>query len=140
MITSAGLFSSIRASRLLSTDPDLGLDLDNSSSLKQFYDLVLAVLQLVAATVLSHGAQNKQTVEQARSFLQEHRLLMVGILKRESKVVKYGQDPKSAGEARDLEGILEELVEVYTVLIVATGYLEVKCFLSFVCPLLTGVV
>ena len=134
MITSAGLFSSIRASRLLSTDPDLGLDLDNSSSLKQFYELVLAVLQLVAATVLSHGAQNKQTTDQARSFLREHRALMVGILKRESKVVKYAQDAAgNAGDARDLEGVLEELVEVYTVLIVATGYLEVCGFALIVC-------
>ena len=123
---SAGLLPSLRASGLFATDPDLGLDIDEPASLKTFYELVLAVLRIIAAVVLSRGAQNKQTIEAVRDFLAEYRLLMVGILKRESKVVAY---EKRVGEG-DLEGVLGELGEVIVVLVAATGFMEVSFLFS----------
>lgn len=53
---------------------------------------------------------------------------MIGAMKRQSKIVKYTLEHRKGDDAGGLEIVLEELVEVYMVVIAATGFLEVSFF------------
>jgi nuclear pore complex protein Nup205 len=97
--------------------------MENPDALSNFFDLMLSVLRIVNAVVLSRGHQNDQTVKQARDFLLENRLSMVSVFKRYGRV--GGLDVGGNGKID-----LEELVEGFTLLISATGFLEVSLVLS----------
>jgi len=113
-ILNAGLFQSIRDSQLFSADPDIGLEMDNPTALAEFFSLMLAVLSIINAVVLARG-QNDQTVKLARDFLNENRLSMVSVFKRHASVGGLKIDGKID---------LGDLVDCYTLLISATGFLE----------------
>ena len=91
--------------------------MENPNALSNFFDLMLSVLRIINSVVLARGHQNDQTVKLARDFLAENRLSMVSVFKRFAGV--GGLD---VGGKIDLE----ELVEGFTLLISATGFLEVS--------------
>ena len=92
--------------------------MDNPEAMERYYELLLSVLKIIASVVLSRGAQNDETIEQARTFLMENRPTVVTIFKRQASI----------GSSRD--GIsgkdLQELVEFFVLLISVTGFLEVS--------------
>ncbi|OCL14310.1 hypothetical protein AOQ84DRAFT_42231 [Glonium stellatum] len=113
-VLNAGLFQSVRESQIFSADPDIGLEFENPNALKRYFDLMLSVLRVINSAILSRGPQNDQTVFQAREFLKENRNSMVSIFKRYIKV----------GGLQDIEADLGELVDCFTLLVSATGFLE----------------
>ncbi|KAF1969473.1 hypothetical protein BU23DRAFT_539607 [Bimuria novae-zelandiae CBS 107.79] len=117
-VLNAGLFPSIRDSRIFDVDPDIGLEFDDSNALKKYYELMLAVLRVINAAVLARGRNNEQTVYVAREFLKESRHSMVAIFKRSVNVGAGG------GQDGVLVQDLSELVDCFTVLVEATGFLE----------------
>ncbi|KAI9801155.1 MAG: hypothetical protein M1825_003429 [Sarcosagium campestre] len=114
-VLSSGLFQSIRESHLFSADPDIGIDMDDPHALRKYYELLLWVTRIVSSTVLSRGAQNQQTIDQAKYFLAENRQLMVTVFKSQAKV---GSHDTLTG------GVLEGLEEQLLVLVRATNFLE----------------
>ncbi|KAF2797349.1 hypothetical protein K505DRAFT_235707 [Melanomma pulvis-pyrius CBS 109.77] len=117
-VLNAGLFPSIRESRIFDVDPDIGLEFDNPNALKKYYELMLAVLRVINAAVIARGRQNDQTIFQAREFLKENRHSMVAIFKRSVNVgVGATQDMGAAGD-------LSDLVDCFTVLVDITGFLQ----------------
>jgi nuclear pore complex protein Nup205 len=118
-VLNAGLFPSIRDSRIFDVDPDIGLEFDNPNALKKYYELMLAVLRVINAAVIARGRQNDQTIFQAREFLKENRHSMVAIFKR-SVNVGVGST-QVLGDAEDLG----DLVDCFTVLVEITGFLQV---------------
>ncbi|KAF2104008.1 hypothetical protein NA57DRAFT_70220 [Rhizodiscina lignyota] len=114
-IFNAGLFNSARDSLLFSIDPDIGLEFESPEALKRFFDLMLGLLRVINAVVLSKGPQSEQTMRQARDFLRDIRPSVVGVFKRNAKI---GTGKVDAGED------LTDLVDNFTVLISAVGFLE----------------
>lgn len=118
MLLNAGFLTTVRDSRLFSTDPDIGLDIDNPLALREFYRLLSAVLRVITAlVVVARGAGNLSMVEQAKSFLKENRFSMMAVFKRVSNVQKTAGPPEE--EARSVAGEFEKLICV-------CGFLEVS--------------
>jgi nuclear pore complex protein Nup205 len=93
---------------------NLCLDIDNPEALKKFFDLMLSILRIINSIILKY--QTDQTKQIAQEFLTAYRPSVVGILKRFAGV----------GGVEFNESIdLSDLVDNLTVLISATGYLEV---------------
>ena len=101
-------------------------EFDSFEALKKYYNLVLAITRVITAVVLSRGLQNEQTVAQARSFLTEHRPLVVAIFKRQARV--------GAITFEDMGVSVSELVELFVLLISITGFLDVSSILAILCP------
>lgn len=120
-ILEAGLFSSIRDSQLFAADPDIGLDVDNAEALENFYRLLTAMVRIIISVVVTKGPRNKHVLAQGRNFLVENRTCMQGVFKAATRSDKL---PVSGREA------LEELVDVFMVLIHTTGFLEVSSYHS----------
>jgi len=118
LVLNSGFFSAVSDSRLFSTDPDIGLDIDNPAALKQFYRLLSAVLRIITAIVVTRGASNAATLQQARSFLQENRFGMQAVFKRISAVQKTSGPPET-------EAV--EVADEFGRLMLVTGFLEVSC-------------
>ncbi|KAJ9665719.1 hypothetical protein H2201_004203 [Coniosporium apollinis] len=114
-VLNASLFQSVQDSQIFSTDPDIGFEIEDPAALKKFFELMLSVLRVIVAVVISRGAQNSQTMHQARQFLKDTRASIVAIFKRHAKV---------GGIAVEGVGDLSELVDAFTLLISATGFLE----------------
>lgn len=129
----AGLFSAVRGSGLFSVDPDIGvgescyistswdrltpIEIDNPEALAKYYRLLLSIARVLTSVVLSRGAQNEQTIDSAKTFLTENRPLLVATFKRQAKI---------GGVSFDDAGIdIEELVELFMLLIVMTKFLDV---------------
>ena len=121
----AGLFASIRASALFSTDPDIGLDVDNPAALKIFFELMLAVLKIIAAVLMARGVENEQMKGTVREFLSENRASLVAVFKRNAKI-GWRNGVKATAEEDAMSGVLSECVDMYSLLISATGWLEVS--------------
>lgn len=93
-------------------------EIDNTEALDKYYNLLLSVTRIITSVVLSRGSQNEQTMNQARSFLAENRPLVVAMFKRQAKV-----------GAVTIESVglrVEELVELFVLLITVTGFLDVR--------------
>ncbi len=120
MLVNAGFFAAVRGSDLFSVDPDLGIEIDNPQALAQYYRLLLAVTRIITSVTLSKGAQNETIIAQARGFLLENRALLVAVFKRDAKIGGVSFDDKGGSG-----GSVEELVELFGVLIEMTGFLEV---------------
>lgn len=114
-ILRAGMFSAVRDSRIFDLDPDIGLDIESPEALKRYFELMEAVLRIIVAVVLARGQQHEATVQLARRFLEESRGTVVGVFKRARGI-----------GGRDAEVDVEGLVDGFTVLIAATGFLEVS--------------
>ena len=117
LVLNSGLFACIRESGIFSADPDIGLDFDDPSALSRFYKLMLAILHVTNAVVMSQSSENEQTIHQARAFLHEYRSSMMSIFKRNAGIGARGQE---------YSGVLNDLVDNYTALIVATDFMEVS--------------
>ena len=124
-IQNAGFFSAIHTSGLFSVDPDFGLELDNPDALPKYYELLLAVLRIIAAIVLSRGAQNEATIAAARGFLIENRSTMVGLFKRQAMVGALHETRRGVDNDTEAEADLNELVDFYVLLISMTEFTEV---------------
>jgi nuclear pore complex protein Nup205 len=89
---------------------------DNPQALTKYYELLLAMLKVIVAIVLSQGQQNEQTISQARHFLEEYRSSIVSIFKRSAGIGSVGKNNRD---------VLEALVDNFTILISAAGFLDV---------------
>lgn len=119
LVLSSGFFAAVNESQLFSTDPDIGLDIDNPTALHHFYRLLGSVLRVIVAVVAARGPANASTVQQAKKFLSQNRFSMQAVFKRASRA------PHMRGELEkreDAEGVAEEFAR----LIVLTGFLEVR--------------
>lgn len=92
-------------------------DIDNPDALRKYYDLLDSVLRVIVTATFSRGLHNEQIIDQARSFLAEHRHSMVGIFKRFAKI--------GGTDAADHHEALTSIAKSYTALVAATDYLEV---------------
>ncbi|KAF2767687.1 hypothetical protein EJ03DRAFT_344430 [Teratosphaeria nubilosa] len=117
LVLASGLFDAIRDSRLCSTDPDIGLDIDNPVALKQFYNLLSAVLRVIVAVVVSRGPSNAMVLQQAKTFLSENRFSMQAVFKRTSALQKTSGPP-------EIEAV--EVAEEFSKLMLVTGFLECR--------------
>ncbi|KAI5289179.1 hypothetical protein KEM55_008880, partial [Ascosphaera atra] len=102
----AGLFQAVEDSQLFGVDPDIGIEMDSPSALRDHHTLLLAILRVIVATVFSRGAHNQQVRQLTRTFLLANRPCIINIFKRFSKVGPTKDDPKNAE-------VLEELVKSY---------------------------
>lgn len=93
-------------------------EIDNSEALAKYYRLLLSLARVITAVVLSRGSQNEQTIESAKAFLTENRPLVVATFKRQARI---------GGVSFDDAGVdIEELVELFILLIVMTEFLDVS--------------
>ncbi|KAK4539974.1 hypothetical protein LTR36_009944 [Oleoguttula mirabilis] len=115
LVLDSGFFAAITDSRLFSTDPDIGLDIDNPVALREFYKLLSAVLRVITAIVVARGPSNAATLQQAKTFLQQNRFSMQAVFKRTSAVQKTSGPPET--EAMDVATEFSKLMLV-------TGFLE----------------
>ena len=117
-LLNAGLFAAVRASGLFSVDPDLGIEINNTEALSKYYKLLLAITKVLVSTVISRGPQNEQALSLTRDFLTGNRPIIVAVFKREAKI---------GGVSFDDAGIsIEELVELFILLIARSDFLEVS--------------
>ena len=117
LILNSGFFAVVADSRLFSTDPDIGLDIDNPVALREFYKILSAVLRVITAVVIARGPNNAAVLQQAKSFLQQNRFSMQAVFKRTSAVQKTAGPPE------------EEAVDVadeFSKLLFVTGFLDVS--------------
>ena len=96
----------------------MALEINNSEALAKYYKLLLYITRIVTSAVLTCGSHNQQTIERGRKFLTENRPLVVSTFKRQAKI---------GGVSFDDAGIrIDELVELFILLISATDFLEVS--------------
>lgn len=119
LVLNSGFFAAVNESQLFSTDPDIGLDIDNPTALHHFYRLLSAVLRVIVAVVAARGPSNASTVQQAKAFLTQNRFSMQAVFKRASRM---SQMRGALEQQEDAEGVAEEFAR----LIVLTGFLEVS--------------
>ena len=93
-------------------------EIDNPDALAKYYRLLLSIARVITSVVLSRGPQNELTIESAKVFLIENRPLVVSMFKRQARI---------GGVSFDDAGIdIEELVELFILLIAMTGFLDVR--------------
>ncbi|KAK8249215.1 nucleoporin Nup186/Nup192/Nup205 [Phyllosticta capitalensis] len=122
-IFNAGLFNSVRDSKIFSTDPDFGFEIDNANALSKFFDLMLSVLRVINSVLVTRGPQNEACRETGRQFIVENRPSIVAIFKRQAGVGGYGGVAKGK-EAEAMQAQLDELADNLCVLIHVTGFVE----------------
>lgn len=117
LILNSSFFSAVEESRLFSTDPDIGLDIDNPSALREFYRLLAAILRVIVAIVTKRGVGDGATLQTAMRFLADNRFSISAVFKR---VIRLDETRKVAEpEAFEVASELERLMLV-------TGFLEVS--------------
>lgn len=94
------------------------IEMDNPEALGKYYHLILSITRVICSVVLSRGLQNKQTLDQAKSFLMENRALVVAIFKRQAGVGAVTFE----GMGVNMDGI----AELFVLLITITGFLDVR--------------
>jgi nuclear pore complex protein Nup205 len=117
LVLNSGFFDAIRDSRLFSTDPDIGLDIDNPAALKQFYMLLSAVLRVIISIMICRGPSNAAILEQGKAFLRENRFSMQAVFKRTSAVQKTSGPP---------EWEAMQVAQEFGKLLLVTGFTEVN--------------
>lgn len=117
LVLNSGFFAATADSRLFSTDPDIGLDIDNPVALREFYKLLSAVLRVVTAAVIARGPGNATVLQSAKSFLQQNRFSMQAVFKRTSAVQKTAGPPEK-------EAV--QVADEFSKLLLVTGFLEVS--------------
>ena len=103
----SGFFAAIEQSRLTTTDPDIGLDVDNPAALDEFYRILADILRVVTAIVVVKGP-----AQHSSKFLQQSRFSMIAVLKR----VSQGTGSLEA----------KAVADEYAKLLLVTDYLEVS--------------
>ena len=117
LVLNSGFFAAVAESKLFSTDPDIGLDIDNPVALREFYRLLSAVLRVVTAAVIARGASNTTVLQHAKTFLQENRFSMQAVFKRTSALQKTAGPPEK--EAM-------QVADEFSKLLLVTGFLDVS--------------
>lgn len=93
------------------------LEIDNPEALAKYYRLILSIARVITSVVISRGSQNEQTIESAKVFLTENRPLVVSVFKQQARI---------GGVSFEDAGVdIEELVELFMLLIAMTGFLDV---------------
>jgi nuclear pore complex protein Nup205 len=93
-------------------------DVDNSTALQKYYELLSSVLRLLVSVFLSRGQQNQQSQYQMRAFLKENRLNTVGAFKRYRGI--GGQVAATSRTA------LEDVVKSYIALMAMADFVQVS--------------
>lgn len=94
------------------------IEIDNPEALSKYYRLLLSIARVITSVVLSRGPQNDQTIEDAKGFLMENRPLVVSMFKRQARI---------GGVSFDDAGVdIDELVELFVLLIAVTDFLDVS--------------
>lgn len=92
-------------------------EIDNADALANYYRLLLFITRLIVSVVLSRGPQNDQAIQSSRVFVADNRALVVATFKRQAKI---------GGVSFDDAGVnIDELVELFTLLISMTDFLNV---------------
>lgn len=78
---------------------------------------MLSILRIINAVVVTKGPQNDQVMAQAKQFLKENRHTIVAIFKRNAKIGGLQVDPGAN---------LNSLVDNFTLLISASGFIDVS--------------
>ncbi|KAI2630504.1 nucleoporin Nup186/Nup192/Nup205 [Xylaria nigripes] len=114
----ANVFRTVDQSRLFAVDPELHVESSDSKALEKHYHLLVKVARILGVAIVSRGSHN---VLQGRRFLADHRLLVMHVLKSSAGI--------GAG-AGNMDAMLSqrihELAEAIMVMIMATGFLEVR--------------
>lgn len=84
------IFSTLDSCHFLKIDPDVGIGGINAVS--TFYEILIPVFQVVAAILLSMGAENQPVIDRVGQFVDLHQQLFVSVLKKE--VVQGANDSK----------------------------------------------
>ncbi|KAF1837783.1 hypothetical protein BDW02DRAFT_627713 [Decorospora gaudefroyi] len=121
-VLNAGLFPAVHDSHLFAIDPDIGLEFDDPNAMHKYYELMLALLRVIIAAVVARGAQNDQTLFQAREFLKRNRQSMVAVFKSSVNVGVGGGG--GGGMGIPVRRHLEDLVDCWSALVHVTGFLE----------------
>jgi hypothetical protein len=103
---------------------------------------MLAVLKIVVSVLMSRGTGNEQMKALIKEFLTENRASVVGVFKRNARIGGYTTKKMNIGSgsgegdevAAAAGAVLSELVDMYSLLISATGWLEVSLFRSVPVP------
>jgi nuclear pore complex protein Nup205 len=101
---------------------------------------MLAVLKIVVSVLMSRGTGNEQMKALIKEFLTENRASVVGVFKRNARIGGYTTKKMNSGSGEGDEvaaaaaAVLSELVDMYSLLISATGWLEVSLFRSVPVP------
>ena len=122
----AGLLQAIRDSQLYVADADLGISAEDPADVRQvttalqnYYTLLSATLRLLVSTFVSRGIQNEQIQYQMRSFLQDYRANVVGVMKRHAGL-------SSTISSVKLKTIVEQCVRSYVMMMNMTDFVEVR--------------
>lgn len=102
LVLNSDFFPTVDESKLFSTDPDIGLDIDNPTALREFHAILADLLRVITAIVISKGPQPGQT------FLKQHRYTVQAIFKQAAR------------------GHANEVADELSRLIMATDFLEVS--------------
>ena len=118
-ILHSNLFHTISVSGLFTADPELQIDTQHRSALEHHYHLLALVVRVIGAAILSRGSSN---ISQGRKFLSDHRMLITHVLKRCAGIGGSSDDDSLAER-------LSELGDGLMVIMIATGFVEVRQFL-----------
>jgi nuclear pore complex protein Nup205 len=94
------------------------IDVDTSTAMQNYYELLASVLRLLVSVFLSRGQQNQQSQQQMRGFLTENRANMVGVFKRYRGI--------SGGVAPGTRVSLENVVKSYVALMSMADFVQVS--------------
>ncbi|QIW94678.1 hypothetical protein AMS68_000196 [Peltaster fructicola] len=115
LILRSNFISAVEDSGLFSTDPDIGLDIDNPEALQAFYRLLSAIIRILVAIVVRRGPGDGSVIRIARKFLSDNRMSISSIFKLTSK-----QSSTRSEDSSDAIDVANELGR----LILVTGFLE----------------
>lgn len=77
------------------------------------------MLRVIVATVFSRGPETQQVREQVRPFIKENRSNIIGVFKRQAKIVPTGDTAEDAA-------VLDELLKSYSALMAVVDYDQVQ--------------
>lgn len=119
LILDSGFILAVQDSGLFSTDPDVGLDIDNPAALQHFYKLLAAILRILVAIVVGRGPGDGSTMQIVRKFLSDNRMSMSAVFKLLSRQEKV--EPGMQADAREIADELGRLIHI-------TSFLDVSGF------------
>ena len=119
LILNSGFLTAVSDSQLFSTDPDIGLDVNNPAALREFCRILASVLRVITAAVATKGPGNAATLQQAKAFLTQHRFSVQAVFKRTSRIDKSFVKPEAEAT---------EVADEFAKLMLLTDFLEVSAF------------
>jgi nuclear pore complex protein Nup205 len=99
----------------------INLDIKGPNAIEKHYNLLVAIMRVLCATILSRGTQNQQTLEQGRRFLSENRSSVLAVLKKSAGLGSAVGAPEQS---------VDELADAFMLLMSITGFLDVSCLHS----------